>query len=86
MTNPMIYNQQLLGYLQAWRQLLEASDGDDTRDAMAAARMGMPPRRRRRSCRRCRPPARVPPDEPAGRLLAAVFGYLQAWRQYLEQG
>ena len=73
MTTPIDYNQQLLSYLQAWRQLLEASAAHDIRAALPAEPMGMPPM----------PPMpfmppmhatwhRSPRDEPADRLRAAV--------------
>ena len=64
MTSPIDYNQHLLAYLQAWRQLLEASA------AMAsghpAAYPARPqracrPSRRCHSCRRWRHPAQVRP-------------------------
>ncbi len=79
MTSPMDYNQHLLAYLQAWRQLLETSaamtSGWPFPPGMPGI-PGMPPM----------PPgsgggAADPPTDYAQQL----FSYLQAWRQYLEQ-
>lgn len=79
-TSPLDHNQQLLAYLQTWRQLLEQSMAmaglpvAATPSAMPAASPGMP----------FMPP--VPPVTPApADYTQQLFGYLQAWRQYLEQ-
>ncbi len=61
MTSPIDYNQQLLAYLQAWRQLSSGVGCDDVRTALPAGPLGMPPRRRCRSCRPCRQPPQVHP-------------------------
>lgn len=80
MTSPMDHNQPLLAYLQAWRQLLEASAALTGGWPIPAGSAGMPP---------------MPPMAPPGPVGGAtnppadyaqqLFSYLQAWRQYLEQ-
>jgi hypothetical protein len=86
MTYPIDYNQHLLAYLQAWRQLLEASAAMTTAIPISPAPSGMPP---------MPPMPFIPPMAPAGApppgaspptdYAQQLFGYLQAWRQYLEQ-
>jgi hypothetical protein len=89
MTSPFDYNQHLLAYLQAWRQLLEASAAMTSGLPFPPGPSGMPPT----------PPMPpmpfVPPMAPPGTsplgaspptdYTQQLFGYLQAWRQYLEQ-
>ena len=76
MPSPADHGQQLLGYLQAWRQYLEQTVGDATgTQHPPAVPWGMP----------AAPPSAgvhtpVPPIGYTQQLLA----YLQAWRQYLE--
>jgi hypothetical protein len=89
MTYPIDYNQHLLAYLQAWRQLLEASAAMTTAMPISPAPSGMPP------VPPMPPMPFIPPMAPAGSSGAGaspptdyaqqLFGYLQAWRQYLEQ-
>jgi hypothetical protein len=88
MTNPMNYNQQLLSYLQAWRQLLEASAALTSGMPMGASPMGMPPMPPMPPMP-FMPPMTAPGTNPPGSSPPAdysqqLFGYLQAWRQYLE--
>ena len=73
------YNQQLLAYLQTWRQLLEQWSGMAGMPFPSApsAMPSMPP---------MPPTAPASPMPPApGDYTQQLFGYLQAWRQYLEQ-
>jgi hypothetical protein len=86
MTSPIDYNQHLLAYLQAWRQLLEASAAMTSGLGAPPGLSGMPP---------MPPMPFVPPMAPPGTsplgaspptdYTQQLFGYLQAWRQYLEQ-
>jgi hypothetical protein len=86
MTSPTDYNQHLLAYLQAWRQLLEASAAMTSALPLGPTPSGMPP---------APPMPFVPPMAPPGTspvgaspstdYTQQLFGYLQAWRQYLEQ-
>lgn len=78
------YNQQLLAYLQAWRELLErwtamsAATPSPAAPFTPPAAPFTPP---------FMPPAAAPapmPPAPAD-YTQQLFGYLQAWRQYLEQ-
>jgi hypothetical protein len=85
------YNQQMLAYLQGWRQLLDqwtamaaASSFMNAPFAMQSAPAGMP----------FMPPAApfTPPMPASAQVPPApadytqqLFTYLQAWRQYLEQ-
>ena len=87
------YNQQLLGYLQTWRQLLEQwttmAAGLPSPTALSATPF-MPPMPQMPQM-----PPTVPfmppmaPSAPVPPLPAdytqQLFSYLQAWRQYLEQ-
>jgi hypothetical protein len=85
MTSPLDYNQHLLSYLQAWRQLLEASaamtsaipmPGMPSMPSMPAMPFAPP----------MAPPGTSPPGvSPPTDYTQQLFGYLQAWRQYLEQ-
>jgi hypothetical protein len=88
MTNPMNYNQQLLNYLQAWRQLLEASAALTSGMPMGPSPMGMPPMPSMPPMPFMPPmtaPGTVPPGaSPPADYSQQLFGYLQAWRQYLE--
>lgn len=87
MTMPTDYSQQLLAYLQAWRQVLEqvtpmvpGLSSPPAMPGMPPAMPGMPP---------------VPPTPPAGPTppmppspadyTQQLLAYLQAWRRYLEQ-
>ena len=77
MTTPPDYQQQLATNLGAWRQLLEAL----TTLATATPLPGIPPGF-------AQAPATAPPPQafPASPDHSSqLFGYLQAWRQYLEQ-
>lgn len=86
MTSPIDYNQQLLSYLQAWRQLLAASTAMTSGLPLPPTPYGMPP---------APPMPIVPPMPPAATgqpMMSAptdytqqLFAYLQLWRQYLEQ-
>jgi hypothetical protein len=78
MTTPPDYQQQLATYLGAWRQLFEALTTLATATPLPAIPPGLA----------AAPMA--PPGSPVGMPGAAdhtqqLFGYLQAWRQYLEQ-
>lgn len=77
MTMPADYSQQLQAYLQAWRQLLESAA------ALAAAMPlpGMVPGLPTMPPTTATAPAFPAPADHTQQL----FGYLQAWRQYLEQ-
>ncbi len=86
MTSPIDYNQHLLAYLQAWRQLLESSAAMTAGLPMASTPSGMPPA----PPMPFMPPMAPPGTSPLGMAPATdytqqLFGYLQAWRQYLEQ-
>ncbi len=85
MTNPMDHNQQLSSYLQAWQQLLGQSPtaagltfpGFPSSIPMMPPLPPLPP---------AAPTAPGPLFAPPGTDYAQqLFGYLQAWRQYLEQ-
>ncbi len=88
-TSPLDYNQQLLAYLQAWRQLLEQSmTMAGTPFAVAPSAMpAVPPGMPFMPPMPPMPPAApVPPVPPSpADYTQQLFGYLQAWRQYLEQ-
>jgi hypothetical protein len=84
-SSPADYPQQLLAYLQAWRQYLEQTVGATTPSPPApwgmlatppAAPFVPPPMPAAASA-----PVATPPTDYTQQLLA----YLQAWRQYLEQ-
>ena len=96
MTTPATdYNQQLLAYLQTWRQFLEQSTTDGARTALPGRPSAMPftPPCRRHAARMpaCHHAARMPPTaQPPCRprrldYTQQLLGYLQAWRHYLEQ-
>jgi uncharacterized protein with NAD-binding domain and iron-sulfur cluster len=85
MTNPTEYTQQLLAYLQAWRQYLEQATGAETPgQPYQPAPWPIP----------ATPPASfVPPMPPTPASPMTILptdytqqllAYLQAWRQYLE--
>jgi hypothetical protein len=83
MTTPPDYQQQLATYLGAWRQLFEAL----TTLATATPLPGIPPGY---AAAPMAPPPMGMPGSPVGMPGPAdhtqqLFGYLQAWRQYLEQ-
>lgn len=85
MTSPIDYNQHLLAYLQAWRQLLEASAAMTSSLPFQPTPYGMAP-----APMPFVPPTVAPWMSPAGASPSTdyaqqLFGYLQAWRQYLEQ-
>ncbi len=85
MTNPMNYNQQLLSYLQAWRQLLEASAALTSGMPMGPGPMGMPPMPPMPFMPPMTAPGTTTPGaSPPADYSQQLFGYLQAWRQYLE--
>jgi hypothetical protein len=88
MTTPMDYNQHLLSYLQAWRQLLEASAAmTSTMPAPGMQSMpGMPSMPQMPGMPPMAPPGTgAPGANPPTDYTQQLFGYLQAWRQYLEQ-
>ena len=81
MTVPFDYSQQVYAYLQAWRQMLESLAAMAAAMPLPGALPGMIP---------AAPyPAAPPPGTSTPPALAdytqQLFGYLQAWRQYLEQ-
>jgi hypothetical protein len=82
------YNQQMIAYLQTWRQLMEqwtAMAAGMLFPGAPSAIQGAPP------AGQFTPPAVPfpPPTTPVPPMPAdysqQLFGYLQAWRQYLEQ-
>jgi hypothetical protein len=82
MTSPLDYNQHLLAYIQAWRQLLDASAAMTSGLPFPQGPSGMP--------MMPMPPITPPgPSGPGANPPAdygqQLFGYLQAWRQYLER-
>ena len=91
------YNQQLFDYLQTGRQLLEQWMAMTTGSGLSAAPFTMPiaPAAAQFTAPAApfMPPvmpqsqaAVAPPMQPAaGDYTQQLFGYLQAWRQYLEQ-
>jgi uncharacterized protein with NAD-binding domain and iron-sulfur cluster len=86
MTSPIDYNQHLLAYLQAWRQLLEASAAMTSTMPFPSAAPGMPPAPPMPVVPPMVPPATSPLGaSPSTDYAQHLFGYLQAWRQYLEQ-
>lgn len=88
MTYPPDYSQQLYAYLQAWRQFLEPLTA---MAAMAAGIMpaapGLPPYPTAYPAPPPSPPAAPvsPAQMPAADYTQQLFGYLQGWRQQLEQ-
>lgn len=86
MTNPMNYNQKLLSYMQAWRQLLEASAALTSGMPIGGpSPMGMPPMPPMPFMPPMTAPGTTPPgSSPPADYSQQLFGYLQAWRQYLE--
>ncbi len=92
MTNPLEHNP-LLAYLQAWRQLLEASAALTSGWPLASGAAGMPPMpfgMPPGSPMPPMPPGMAPgfgagPPNPPADYAQQLFGYLQAWRHYLEQ-
>ncbi|WNG93951.1 FAD-dependent oxidoreductase [Mycobacterium sp. ITM-2016-00318] len=93
MTFPVDSNQHLLAYLQAWRQLLEASASVTPALLFPPGTSGMPPMPPMPGGIPPIPP--MPPGMPGsgggGALnpptdyAQQLFSHLQAWRQYLEQ-
>lgn len=78
MTFPTDPNQQLLAYLQAWRQVLEALTGMANPMLRPGTPWMVPPL----------PPMPIPPSAPTAPPAdypRQLFEYLQAWRQNLEQ-
>ena len=87
-TSPTDYTQQLLAYLQAWRQYLEQVTGTVAPGQLfspAPWPMLAPPPAApfvpTTLPAATAPPTTIPPTDYTQQLLA----YLQAWRQYLEQ-
>ncbi|SPM28969.1 hypothetical protein [Mycobacterium terramassiliense] len=81
-TPAMDYNQQLLAYLQTLRQLLDQwMAAMPPPPFMAPGGQFMPPTPPAPPSTASAPPT---PPAPAG-YAQQLFGYLQAWRQYLEQ-
>ncbi len=92
------YNQHMLAFLHAWRQFLEQMisvtaigysfptmpSGWPTAPFMPPAAPFMPPFMPQPPVMPQTPTAPVPPPAP-GDYSEQLFGYLQAWRQYLEQ-
>jgi hypothetical protein len=86
MTSPIDYNQHLLAYLQAWRQLLEASAAMTSALPFPPGPSGVPPAPPMPPMPPMTPPGTSPPGaSPPTDYTQQLFGYLQAWRQYLEQ-
>jgi hypothetical protein len=102
MSMPTDYNQQLLCYLQNWRQLLEQWAAMAAGTPVLTAPPGgqfMPPTAPFMPFMQFMPPMPPTPPMPMGPPTPPVspappapadyaqqlFGYLQAWRQYLEQ-
>jgi hypothetical protein len=87
MTTPTDYAQQLLAYLQAWRQYLEQTMGTTASapplPAAPWAMLATPP------AAPLAPPlppaAGLPVTMPPTDYTQQLLSYLQAWRQYLEQ-
>ncbi len=89
-TSPTDYTQQLLAYLQAWRQYLEHGAG------VIAPAQPLPPAAAGLFATPPAAPFAPPPMPPAAASQPMTFSptdytlqlltYLQAWRQYLEQG
>lgn len=81
MTYPPEHNPQLVAYLQAWRQVLEPlTPGITAAMPFPGAPWGMPPMPPFTAPMPTAPPPPMPAD-----YTQQLFGYLQAWRQYLEQ-
>lgn len=85
MTSPLDYNQHLLAYIQAWRQLLDAS-------AAMTSGLPFPPGPSVMPMPPAPPmPLMTPPGSgglganPPTDYAQQLFAYLQTWRQYLEQ-
>ena len=98
MNSPMDYNQHLLAYMQAWRQLLETSAAMTSGWPFPPGTSGMPP---------VPPMPPMPPGMPPGPPMPPMppmppgsgggtanpppdyaqqlFSYLGTWRRYLEQ-
>jgi len=77
MTTPPDYQQQLATYLGAWRQLLEALTTLATATPLPGVMPGYAPT-----------PVSAPPPQAfstSADHTQQMFGYLQAWRRYLEQ-
>lgn len=81
-TSPLDYNQQLLASLQSWRQLLEQSM--TLMGLMGTPGAAAPNISNMMPAVPSAAPAPSPPPVPAD-YTQQLFGYLQAWRQYLEQ-
>jgi hypothetical protein len=86
MTSPIDYNQHLLAYVQAWRQLLDASAAMTSALPFPPTPPGMLPAPPMPFVPPMAPPGTNPPGaSPSTDYAQQLFGYLQAWRQYLEQ-
>ncbi|MEO3760792.1 FAD-dependent oxidoreductase [Mycobacterium sp. B14F4] len=81
MTSSFDFNRQLLVYLQAWRQLLEASAAMASAVPFAQSPPGMTAAPPVPPMPGMTPPGTSPPADYAQQL----FTYLQTWRQHLEQ-
>jgi hypothetical protein len=86
-TSPIGDNQQLVAYLQAWRQLLEPSMTMTPGLPLPVAPFAMPaPPVGSPFIPPMPPTASNPPTPPSpADYTQQLFCYLQAWRQYLEQ-
>ncbi len=73
---PQDYGQQLFAYLQAWGQVLEPLAAMTPGSPYPAVPWPMPPA--------ASTPAPQPVPPAAADYNTQLFGYLQAWRQYLE--
>lgn len=79
MTVPPDYNAQLQAHLQAWRQLL------DSLAALAATVPNLGPNLGPNPGPNPAAPLGFPPPPPPADPTHQLFGYLKAWRNYLEE-
>ncbi len=82
MTVPADYNHQLQAHLQAWRQVLEALAALAATVPNLGPNLGLNPAPNP-AMPLGFPPA--PPGAPPADPTHQLFGYIQAWRNYLEQ-
>ena len=87
MTSPLDYNQHLLAYVQAWRQLLDASAAMSSGLPLPPGPPGMPPAPPMPFTPPMMPPPATSPTgaNPPTDYTQQLFSYLQTWRRYLEQ-